>query len=487
MKESHGLNRIGLVLVVVVLAVTTAAGLRARSAWTLQVSGLEGSGLRLDWVSALNANTAWVVGGTGYTTATILRTGDGGLTWQPQVSSTQVGLHMLAVADANTAWAAGNSGTIVHTVDGGDTWTSQTTPVDVDLAGITLVGSSTLWAVGIGGTIIKTVDGGATWSVQESPTGGNLFGVAALNANLAFVVGDEGIFKTTDGGATWSHIVDGLYKSITVAGATVWAVELFGNVAKSTDGGATWSVQPTASPEWLFRVGAVNSFRAWVVGVHGTILKTTDGGATWTAETSPTPNDLFGIATLGSGAAWISGEDGAIIVNDPGDTGDSDPVASPTAASFWLGLKNSDDVGTNFDILAETVKNGVVVGSGQINAVPGGGSSFNNAVQRAVSMVLSGSTVVGPGDALSLRLSVRIATGVNGHRSGTARLWYNDSAANSRWQLTVGGVSRTLYLTDGGALSPSPGSGPKKAIDVVVDRAVAGNPFKPFGTWTIVF
>jgi hypothetical protein len=30
-------------------------------------------------------------------------------------------------------------------------------------------------------------------------------------------------------------------------------------------------------------------------------------------------------------------------------------------------------------------------------------------------------------------------------------------------------------------------AGPRKTIDVFVDRAVGGNPFKPFGTWSVTF
>ena len=158
-----------------------------------------------------------------------------------------------------------------------------------------------------------------------------------------------------------------------------------------------------------------------------------------------------------------------------------------TPASIWLGLKNSDDVGTKFDLLAEVLNNGVVVGSGQLNNVPGGSSGFNNAAERAIATALSGATTIAQGQTLSIRLSVRIAVGVTGHRSGTARLWFGDAVANSRINTVVNGVSRTFYLTGGFTLSPSPGAGPRATIDVLVDRAVGGNPFKPFGTWSITF
>lgn len=44
-----------------------------------------------------------------------------------------------------------------------------------------------------------------------------------------------------------------------------------------------------------------------------------------------------------------------------------------------------------------------------------------------------------------------------------------------------------FYMTNGSALGVAPGAGPKSSIDVLVGRAVGGNPFKPFGTWSITF
>jgi hypothetical protein len=157
------------------------------------------------------------------------------------------------------------------------------------------------------------------------------------------------------------------------------------------------------------------------------------------------------------------------------------------SAKVWLGLKTSDDVGTRFDLLAELLKNGALVGSGQVDNVAGGSSGFNNAVARTINLALAAPVSVSPGDMLSIRLSVRIAVGVAGHRSGTARLWFNDAAADSNFGATIGGGAQSYYLISGSLLSQMPGLGPKNTSDVFVDRAVGGNPFKPFGTWSVTF
>lgn len=155
-------------------------------------------------------------------------------------------------------------------------------------------------------------------------------------------------------------------------------------------------------------------------------------------------------------------------------------------AKVWIGLKNSDDVGTKFDLLAEVLRNGSVIGSGQLNAVPGGSSGFNNAILDTINLALSSQANLCAGDTLGLRLSVRIAAS-SGHRSGTARLWYDDAAATSRFNATISGMPSDYFLANAFSLGTSAGPGPKKTIDVFVDRAAGGNPFKPFGTWTKSF
>jgi hypothetical protein len=169
-------------------------------------------------------------------------------------------------------------------------------------------------------------------------------------------------------------------------------------------------------------------------------------------------------------------------------------LAALGQAKVWIGLKNSDDVGTNFDLLAEVLKNGTTVGTGQISNIAGGSSGFNNAVLRSIGLALSSGPVsFAAGDTLGFRLSVRI-TAVGGHRSGTARLWYNGAAidagatrdAGSRFGDIIACFTGDHFLRTGFLLNASAGAS-KQTIDVFVDRAVGGNPFKPFGTWTKTF
>jgi hypothetical protein len=273
-----------------------------------------------------------------------------------------------------------------------------------------------------------------------------------------------------------------------------------GVVETSIDNGATWQ-----------DIGAANLSPTYATAalVAGSPLA---GRRAYTGNSSGYPNLVTVTATLGAAFAntdvrirFRAASDGGVgaagwdiddivfnnITNAPFSTVVANPappsVEALSPAHAWIGLKNSDDVGTNFDLLAEVLRNGVVIGSGEIDNVPGGSSGFNNAKDRVITLALGAPShsAVCAGDTLSIRLSVRV-TASGGHNSGTARLWYNDGAANSRFDVTVAGVTSNLYLLGGGVLGTGVGAGPKLTIDVLVNRS-GGNPWKPFGTWTKTF
>lgn len=149
---------------------------------------------------------------------------------------------------------------------------------------------------------------------------------------------------------------------------------------------------------------------------------------------------------------------------------------------IWVGLKNSDDVGVKFDLLAEAYKDGVLVSSGQLNSFAGGSSGFNNAHLATIPFNNFSALNFPTGSVLSIKVSVRNACTGSTHNSGYARLWFNDSQANSGFTTTIGDSSFTEYLRDGFVLAGTTGS-TKKTIDV--QSGAKCSAFKTFGTWTI--
>jgi YVTN family beta-propeller protein len=174
----------------------------------------------------------------------------------------------------------------------------------------------------------------------------------------------------------------------------------------------------------------------------------------------------------------VGGHPGAMAIG----TAPQRTLTTVAPAQIWVGLKNSDDVGVKFDLLAELYKDGALITSGQLNSVAAGGSGFTNAQLDTIPFDSFAPMAFPIGLQLQLKLYARNACSGSGHNSGVARLWFNDTAANSQFGATIN-ASNTYYLRDGFTLVTSAGSGPKKTIDI--QSGAKCSPFKTFGTWTI--
>lgn len=206
----------------------------------------------------------------------------------------------------------------------------------------------------------------------------------------------------------------------------------------------------------------------------------------------------FGDGSTGSGAivhhtyATTGTYQVALTVTDNDGTSNTASISvavvkqltSLTPAKVWIGIKNSDAVGIKFDLKAEVYKDGALVTSGQLDSVSGGSSGFGNARLNAIPFASISPVDFPDGSSLSIKVLVRNACVGSGKNSGTARLWFNDSAANSQFGAIIAPITSDYYLLDGFLLGTSVGPGPKKNIDVAAGAKCS--PFKEFGTWAIV-
>jgi hypothetical protein len=171
--------------------------------------------------------------------------------------------------------------------------------------------------------------------------------------------------------------------------------------------------------------------------------------------------------------------------------------ATSLAARVWIGLKKSSDAGILFDLKAVVTRNGNAVSSGELLGAPGGGKGFQNANLLTIPLSLPDDEFQS-GDNVSIKVFVRNSCLGSPVSSGSARLWSNDAAANSRFDEPG---TPTLYLVrgdddgekdfddhgdNGGDLSQNPGNGPRKKRNVTVhapDPSCNGA-YKSFGKWS---
>lgn len=313
--------------------------------------------------------------------AFILSGGSSRAQWTPQEGRTDARLRGLSVVDAHLAWASGSKGTILRTTDGGRTWQPRPVPggAELDFRDIHAVDDRMAYALSIGegekSRIYKTTDGGATWTLQHvnRVSKGFLDAIAFLDADHGLALGDpvDGrfmILATDDGATTWKPAPpDGMPPALPGEGAfaasgTCLVVGRDGRawfgtggaktsrVFRSTDRGRTWTAHETpvaaGSPSsGIFSLAFADAERGIAVGgdykeparARDLVALTSDGGRTWRRPSGAPPGGYR------SAVAILPGTRGRTLVA-VGPTGSD---ASIDGGESWrrLGTTGFDAVG----------------------------------------------------------------------------------------------------------------------------------------------
>lgn len=253
------------------------------------------SGVGLRSICFATHNLGWAVGNGG----TILRTDDGGVTWQQSPSPTRNKLNAVTCPTANACWAVGEHGEMVYT-DEGRNWKRYIPDTKKELLAITFADNSSGWAVGSLGIVLHTDDGGVRWRKQRIATILNLVSVACCSAQSCWLLDSwGGRWQSRNGGQSWPlpkkpgrsgfAITHYSYKSLCIVGSYI---------SYSDDGGANWN-SPESSQQGgltLRSVAFSDARSGWAVGDKGLILHTADGGASWTREASGVTTNLLAVA-----------------------------------------------------------------------------------------------------------------------------------------------------------------------------------------------
>lgn len=273
--------------------------------------------------------------------------------------------------DATTAYAVGESGTILRTTNGGVTWSTRPSGTTVMLHDVTATLGGTVIAVGINSTILRSTDGGTSFAAL-APGGlplsfQELVGVAQGRGSTMFVATAwHGSWRSLDAGLTWSALPGDLLLSgssevtgISAMGDTVAIVAESAQIEISRDAGTTWTMSNADSLTWgrMFRPALLEShrllvpseFSGYVTLVPSATSTIADygGGATWGNPVATT--NLFGAclqavgATTAPGAGWTV--DGGTCT-----AGDADPwhavptLAEPLATTASAGVPGQVDL-----------------------------------------------------------------------------------------------------------------------------------------------
>lgn len=259
----------------------------------------------------------------------VYRSDDAGQSWRllQSLSTVGVGVWFTSESVGHVVGRSGAGATILRTTDGGTTWeTTFTDPAATQLRAVSFSTSEIGLAVGQGallapgsfsGLILRTADGGQSWQR------GSVAGDSRFPGPLASVG-----WASSAGGSAAAYAV----------GRGASAVSSFlGQTWRSDDDGASWIPQPSgAAPFELHGVDFLDESRGHAVGGGAEvplILETEDGGVTWTANpVLDVPNfTLVGVAYARDDVRFAVGTGGKVLRYTPeaGPEGIVEPILDP--------------------------------------------------------------------------------------------------------------------------------------------------------------
>ncbi|MCK6614130.1 MAG: YCF48-related protein [Ignavibacteriaceae bacterium] len=269
---------------------------------------------------------------------TILTSTDNGQTFQPLMNAaSQEQLQRISFPTAQTGYAVGGSiasgntfGNLLKTTDGGMTWNKLSFSTTTRIYSVCFLNEQTGYIGSEGPTgLYKTTDGGLNWTALNTGTGvatSIIYDIDFLDANTGFAAYASGqIAKTTDGGSTWSALPAGFgsaacYDIYIASPSVIFALGPGGRISKSVDGGSTFAQMPTLGTTTLYSMHFFNPDTGFVVGSSGKIWKTTNG-TNFTEITSPVATTIYVVRFVNRQLGWFGASGGDIYFTlDGGET-----------------------------------------------------------------------------------------------------------------------------------------------------------------------
>jgi photosystem II stability/assembly factor-like uncharacterized protein len=256
---------------------------------------------------------------------------DRGETWrQASQVPTQALLTGVYFVDDKTGYAVGHDAVIIKTEDGGDTWELKYSDPEAEmpLFSVMFADARNGIAVGAFSTALSTTDGGETWNLQSvipdppPPLEGleyepHLNGLFRGPSGSLFIAAETGfIFRSTDNGANWEPIKTPYFGSfwggITLNDGSILIYGMRGNVWRSDDGGTTWAQVDTGSRKSFGGATLLEDGTVVLAGLNGGVAYSTDNGRSFDVVDRPDRKGYSAVVNGPDGHVIIFGEPGAV-------------------------------------------------------------------------------------------------------------------------------------------------------------------------------
>lgn len=230
--------------------------------------------------------------------------------------------------NANTGYCAGEEGIIMKTQDGGISWNNFNSGTKKFLNSVFFINEFTGYIAGDSGIILQSTNPNSRWKIQSSNTFEKLNCIYFMSKDTGIAAGgDESnshaiILRTTTAGKKWSPVFNSLnlgkLKSVYFINKNTGIITGDnGNILRSTDSGLNWFCE-NISAENLNSVSFADSLNGLIAGNNGVIFKTTNSGLNWISVNSSTFLNLNSVKYSNIDHAFAGGENGVIISSENG-------------------------------------------------------------------------------------------------------------------------------------------------------------------------
>ena len=300
--------------------------------------------------------------------------------WIKLQSPVNVTLRYLSFVDSLTGWAAGEAGTIIRTTDGGNSWEVQNSTVQTFIHDIFFINKNSGWALTLQdgfpftSVILKTTNGGIDWLTEDFPDTTKLIRTIFFFDSLNGFVGGSHIAYTSDGGDSWveASVDSGIFSNFPVyefnflnrqfGYACGGRIDICGVIWRTTNSGLSWTsigisadeifdifiidslnaITLSGDPEGFFGIANIKTkdagltwysnelaftglsfaidFRTYNEGWSASgykFLRTTDRGESWEEYETPDSVAIFDLQFLDTRTGYAVGENGVILKLDP--------------------------------------------------------------------------------------------------------------------------------------------------------------------------
>ena len=294
--------------------VTEAGGLVEVALWRTDDLGrrfvplLRRSGLadpvRLYGVWFVEPRRGFVCGETADGDGVLLRTDDGGLSWEAVVDlgdqARNIPLTQVVFADDRHGFVVGAGEAFWRTTDGGRRWQRIVVEGLAAYGVFLLDGTGRGWVLSqqigddysiLGTQHFLTLDAGATFvplgdRLDGEPLRVDVSACAFWDERQGVLCGPDGLLlRTEDGARHWDRRASGIGGDLNflvpLPGGRAWTLGVGGALLRTDDAGRSWRRVPSGVTDELNAAAFADPDRGFVVGNEGTALWTADGGRTF--------------------------------------------------------------------------------------------------------------------------------------------------------------------------------------------------------------